>query len=281
MEVETGWRTGAVAITGASGQVGRALRQRLAQVPNRVVPLGRDWHPSDLADVEVVVHLAGTLRPRWPSTYEAANLGTVRGLAEVLPATSVRRVVFLSFVTADPRSPNPYLRTKGRAEQVLAATSVPTTILRASHVLGPPGAPGPTATAMLARRGRVTVLGDGNQVMAPVMLDDVAGALLHAALDPASPIGTFDLTGPEVLTVDEVVRRLNGDEVQVRHLPDGAARALALVLPSLPRPLVDVMLADAVSTQDPQVTAHLFATTLHPIDDAWDRQSASAPPGRP
>ena len=73
-EAIQGWRTGPVAVTGASGQVGTPLRRRLGQLPNEVRPLGRD---DDLAsafgDADAVVHLAGTLQLCKPNTYRAAK----------------------------------------------------------------------------------------------------------------------------------------------------------------------------------------------------------------
>jgi nucleoside-diphosphate-sugar epimerase len=70
-EVATRWRTGPIAITGASGQVGRALQRRLEAFANDVRPVGRGDDLSDaVRDAEVVVHLAGTLRPKPGDSYE-------------------------------------------------------------------------------------------------------------------------------------------------------------------------------------------------------------------
>lgn len=261
---------GPVAITGASGQVGRAVQQRLRARPNPVIPVGRDDDlTSAFADAQVVVHLAGGLRPRRPDTTTSSNLGTVEETVRALTGSAVERVVFLSFVTADMASPNPYLRSKAQAEQRLQASGVPTVVFRTGHVIGPPDAPGPTARSMVARRGRVTVLGDGRQRVAPIMLGDVVEAVVGAALDPTTPTGVHTLTGPDVMSLDDLVDALNGHGVRIRHLTDGMARALALVLPSLPRPLVDVMLQSALPSGDPQATARAFGLDLHHVRDAW------------
>lgn len=271
-------RAGPVAITGANGQVGTALQERLQSLKNAVIPLHRG---SDVAagvrDAEVVVHLAGTLRPRRPDSYDDANVAPTQVLVDALQDAAVRRVVFLSFLTADVASPNPYLRAKGRAEALLWATGVPTVVLRTGHVVGPPDRPGPTASAMLARRGRVSVLGPGTQRIAPVLLDDVGEALTRAALDPSTPTGTFPLTGPVSSSVDDLVRQLNGAEVAIRHLPPWAARTVARVTPTLPVPLVDVMLADAVAPRGPDETARAFGITLHPLTDVWPTTGVSTP----
>ncbi len=119
----TGWRTGPIAITGSTGQVGRALQQRLSSLPNEGWPLHRGADlPEALRSAEAVVHLAGTLQPRRSDSYQAANLATAQATADALSGSAVQRLVFLSFLTADETSANPYLRSKARAEQVLQAT---------------------------------------------------------------------------------------------------------------------------------------------------------------
>ena len=108
-------RTGPVAITGSTGQVGQALQRRLRELPNPVVPLDRSSEvAAALADVEVVVHLAGTLQPCRPNTYAAANLDTARTTAAAVSGSAVERIVFLSFLTADRGRPTPTCVTRPR-----------------------------------------------------------------------------------------------------------------------------------------------------------------------
>lgn len=265
------WLTGPVVVTGASGQVGTALRERLAQLPNDVRPMGRgDDLAAAVRDADAVVHLAGTLQPRRPDTYAGANLETAEAVAAALAGSSVRRVVDLSYLDADAVSGNPYLRYKAEAEQRLQATGVPTVVLRAAHIYGDPSRPGPTVEAMLSRGGRpVSVLGSGSQRWAWVANRDVVEALTHAALDPATPVGTYDVAGPRALTVDEFVRHVNGPEVRIRHLRPVLARVLTRVTPSLPAPLVDVLLRDCVPTGDPAETAARFGFELHDVSEMW------------
>src|SRR5215207_2578130 len=92
-------RTGGVAITGASGQVGTLLRRRLVDDANRIVALNRgdDWGAS-VRSAEVVVHLAGTLQPKGSNTYEAANVETTEAVARAVSGGDVKRIAFLSYV---------------------------------------------------------------------------------------------------------------------------------------------------------------------------------------
>jgi uncharacterized protein YbjT (DUF2867 family) len=275
MATSTAWRDGPVTITGASGQVGRALQARLAAMPNEVRPLG---HGDDLAaafhGAATVVHLAGTLQPKKPNTYRAANLDTVATTVAALRGSGVERVVYLSFITADRAARNEYLRYKAEAEQLLDGSGTPVTIFRCDHIYGPPAEPGPTAGAFLAHDGKVRVLGAGRQRLAPLFRGDVIEAIVHAGLDPAAPTGTFELAGPETMTTADFVRALNGDAVHVATTPAPLARLLAHVVPELTPALVDVLLHDAVPHSDSRTTAEAFGITLHRVGEVWPTPAA-------
>ena len=279
--METTWRTGPIVVTGATGRVGHALTNRLAAVPNKVLTVDRDADlKAAMAQAQVVVHLAGALQPRRPNTSIAANLDSAHATAAALQGSAVQRVVFLSFLTASHTSDNDYLRTEAAAERVLEATGIPTVVFRTGHIFGPPTTPGPMADSLLARHGNTTVIGPGTQRLQPILLDDVVEAIVRAGLDAAAPAGTFELAGPEAFTVDELARMLNGEAVSIRHLPAWLARVLAWVVPSMLRPLVDVLLSDAVASADVTVVAHRFGFDLHEIGQAWsspatDQRSAA------
>lgn len=250
-------RANPIAITGASGQVGTALQRRLEQAAAEVRALGRaDDLRSAVTGAGAVVHLAGALRPGRGNSYRAANVETVRRTVAALNGSSVRRVVFLSYVGADPGAANAYVRTKGEAEQLLLRSGREVTVFRCTHIFGPPDEPGPTVQAFLARRKKpIPVLGDGKQCWAPVYRDDVVEAIVLALAEDA-PAGRFDLPGPEVMTVDDLVRAVNRDDVRLRHIPNPLAQALGHLVPTLTPALADILLADSLADPGPVEAAY-------------------------
>ena len=275
---------GMIAVTGADGQVGRALLLRLRGRGEQTVALTR--RPVDLSAhrlvvgpldspeavtalraADYVVHLAGALRPIRGNSYQAANVATAEAVVRALKDGRAKRVLFLSYVGASEESKNLYLRTKAMAERILAASGKELVVFRCTHILGPPGTPGPTASAMLAKPGRgVSVLGNGRQVVAPVYLDDVVAALL-AAMRGGRP-GTYDLAGPERMSLDDLVRLLNRNpRVPIRHIPGWVARLLGLSLPALPGPMVDILLTDSVG--DPSHAVDTFGLPLTSLRAVW------------
>lgn len=264
-----------IPITGASGQVGTLLRERLAGSPDlEPVPLGRDedWGPA-IAAADAVVHLAGTLRPKRGESYGAANVETTRTVAAAAARGSARRIVFLSYVGAAADSANAYLRSKAEAEALLTASGVPATIFRCLHIYGPPDHPGPTAGAFLAKGDRgLIVPGNGRQRIAPLYVGDVVSAVARAATDPGAPTGTFDLGGPERMSVDEFVAALNGGRPRIKHLPAPLARVAARLAPALTPALMALLLRDNV-TADPAGVAAQFGFEPTPLGAVWPASS--------
>jgi NADH dehydrogenase len=261
--------SGPVAVTGAKGHVGGVLSRRLAELPNEVRLLGRgDNLVEALSDAVAVVHLAGTLQPLKGNTYEQANVATVRKTVEASAGSSVRRIVFLSYVGADPASANDYLRTKGEAESLVTGAGREAVVIRSTFIYGPPDDPGPSTAPFIAHGGKaVIVIGSGAQRYAPVFVGDIAEVLMHGALDPSPPTGTFALAGPDVLTVDEFVQVVNGGPVKERHLQGRLARVLAHFSPTLTPALVEVMAADSLPDTTPATTA--FGINLRSIRDVY------------
>src|SRR5262245_38423016 len=272
-------------ITGATGQVGRATIDAFVRRGIRPTALVRgseqlagcttitDWLVSDLAtaaieNATIIVHLAGNLNPP-DHDYERANILPTQRVARAVRPARTRCLVFLSYVGASEQSANRYLETKARAERLLRETGAPVTVFRCTHIIGPPSRPGPTAANLLATgKKSVTVLGNGKQRVAPVYLGDVVAALA-GAIDSVQG-GTFDLQGPQEMSLDDLVRLLNEPaRVAITHVPAVIARLLRFVGPKLPGPLIDVMLSD--SRSDHPTAYSVFGLSLTSLDRLWSR----------
>lgn len=272
-----------IVVTGANGQVGTRLLERLQEDDINVTGLVRrstgvgcdhvvaDWMRADeaaeaIAAADAIVHLAGTLAPE-DGDYEAANVGPTERIIDSLKSQYAAHVIYLSYVGASGTSTNAYLRAKGRCEALLNVAFEQVTTFRCTHIVGEPDQPGKTAQTMLAFRGKAaTVLGSGRQRVAPVFIGDVAEAIIRAIKQPEH--GTFDLPGPQTWTMDEFVRMINRSADQrIRHLPEWSAKLLAFVVPALHRPLVEVMCADSVG--DPKPVAEAFDLELTVLEKQW------------
>jgi uncharacterized protein YbjT (DUF2867 family) len=146
----------AIAITGGTGFVGRALIEQAKAQGIVVQALARQsqppcdgvkWIAGDLADrqalielvtgVEAVVHVAGVTSARHASEFEAPNVAGTLAVVEVALAAGVRRLVFVSSLTAREPSLSAYGASKARAERLVTASGLDWTIVRPPAVYGP------------------------------------------------------------------------------------------------------------------------------------------------
>ncbi len=281
--------SGSVVVTGANGQVGRALLTALADTPWKTVALCRsptkvpadlvisNWlinpqAPAVITQAQVVVHLAGTLQPL-NGDYQTANRYPTQVLAQALEHSQCQRIIFLSFVGTTETSPNAYLATKAEAEAILKNTQIPLTIFRCSHIIGPPTHPGPTARSLISPPGKpIRILGTGENRVAPILLQDVVHAILAAITEGIS--GTYDLVGPEIYTINALAQLLNQPQTpKIQHFPAWIARLLPWIIPALSPALVDIMLNDSLGESDAFKTH--FDLQLTPLSSSWSPNSMS------
>jgi uncharacterized protein YbjT (DUF2867 family) len=193
-------------------------------------------------------------KPRKRYTFEEFDhLGTAR-LVTAATRAGAGRYVYSSGVGAAPDSPKVRYRAKWSGEEAIRATEISHAIIRPSWVYGPED-PGLNKFVAFHRwLPFVPVIGDGSQRLQPVFVEDVADAMAQAA-GPTGPTGTFEIGGPDVLTMNEVLRTMmevRGKVKPLVHFPVFLPKLAGLFLEVLPKPplsreAVDIATADAVA----------------------------------
>jgi NADH dehydrogenase len=293
-----------VVLFGGTGFIGSHLAARLAEcgmtivVPTRheahamhLMPLpGVDIVEADIhsdatvgrlvAGRDAVINLVGILHSHHGTPYgpefRHAHVELPRRIVAACAAAGVPRYLHMSALGADPHGASMYQRSKGDGE--LAARSQPgvaATIFRPSVVFGPDD----NFLNMFARLQRhlplVPLAGAGARFQ-PVYVGDVAEAFVRALLDPHTRHQTYELGGPGIYTMAELVRlagRYSGHPRPVIGLPDGLARLEARFFELLPgTPLItrdnlDSMKIDnIVHSSDGVLTAEALGIKLTPLE---------------
>jgi uncharacterized protein YbjT (DUF2867 family) len=267
-----------VLVAGASGVVGRALipmlverdevraSVRRAEAADLLRSAGAKvaigpfddvaWLAEIMRRVYTVIHLVGGPDQPDDDAVLAANHGSVMTALDAARESKVRRFILVSAVGAALDASNPYLRSKGLAEEAVAASGLEYAIVRSTHAYGLGGL-WFAATVEAATASPPFTIGDGSASIAPVFVDDLAG-VLAAADDREGPVeGTWAIEGPDALTVSELATLLGSDGVPppVSLSPADAA----------------VRLSDAFGVPFSRTAAELFA-----MPSRADAQDAAA-----
>ena len=218
-----------ILVTGGTGTLGRPTVARLRGAGHDVRVLSRRRGPGLLTGdlttgeglreavtgVDTVLHLATSLGRR--DVVQASNL------VEAVRPSGVEHLVITSIVGVD-RIPMPYYRAKLASERVVAESSIPYSVLRATQFFDL------LDQIFTAQRFLPVVLAP-SVTLQPIAVEDVAEKLTEIVKAPAA--GRLpDIGGPEQLTAPDLARRWKGARGSRRpvvpvRLPGKAFRAFA------------------------------------------------------
>lgn len=227
-----------------------------------------------LSTADVVVHLSGEISAKTAAQYDAANVETTRVVTRALRPG--QRVVFVSYLGADPTSTNLFLRAKGEAERLLTQSPAEAVILRTQIVAHPLDNPGGFEDAIRQPKpgASVRLIGDGQALVRPIAQSDVVDAIL-AAIDGHCPPGTHQLVGPDAMSLNDVVRLYNRNlSLPIAHTPGWLARPLSRFIPDLTPTFVDLFLRPP-HPGNPEPLASMLGLRLTTMSELW---SADARP---
>ena len=258
-------RTSVVAVAGGTGFVGGAIARELAARGYRVIVLSHrktasessptvEYRPADVTrPVSLVTALVGVDRlvislafrnspveaPRRGQTFEGVDAEGTKALVAAAVQAGVKRLVYMSGAGAAPDAPRHWFRAKWHAEESVRSSGIVFTIFRPSWVYGP----GDRSLNRFLGFARwlpfIPQIGNGRQVLVPVLVSDVAALVVDALETPAAENVTFEVGGPEALTMDEIVRAAllaSGRRRPILHAPAVLMKLATRPLTLLPTP---------------------------------------------
>lgn len=256
-----------VLVAGGTGFLGAAFVRALHDRGHRPVVLSRspekvssrfsdrevEGRPGDvtrpetlagpLEDVEAVVQSVQfpgfpVENPARGHTFRAVDGRGTANMAAAASEAGVERFVYLSGVGADEGGDRPWFEAKRMAERAVREAVPAHTVIRPSWVYGPED----QSLNLLARAirwipGAFPQLGDGDQRLNPVFVEDVARAVVRSLESEEAADVTFEVGGPVTYTMDGVVRTVMdvlGRRKPIVHVPLTLARAAAAVAEAVP-----------------------------------------------
>ncbi|MEW5770105.1 MAG: complex I NDUFA9 subunit family protein [Pseudomonadota bacterium] len=140
-------------------------------------------------------------------SFQYAHVELVRKTVQACFAASVPRLIHMSALGADPVSHSAYQRSKAAGEELVlnARKHIGVTVFRPSVIFGP----GDSFLNMFARLLRLTPvipLANAGARFQPVFVGDVVRAMADALERPESIGQTYNLCGPRVYTLAELLQ---------------------------------------------------------------------------
>ena len=199
-------------------------------------------------------------------TFDTVDRQGTENLVAAAQATGVKRYVYISGVGAAAEAPQVWFRAKWGAEQAVRASGLAGLIVRPSWVFGAGDHSLNKYVAFVkSPLPIVPVIGNGKQRLQPVFVEDVARVVADALGGAGPAEGTFEIGGPDVLTMDAVIRVVEavlGKRKPLVHQPVWLMKALfspKALLPALPIPLspagLEFATMDATADNGPLLAA--------------------------
>ncbi len=187
-----------------------------------------------------VINLVGILFESGKQRFGALQDFGARAVAEAARAAKLP-LTHVSAIGADADSPSAYARSKAAGEKAVRETVKDAVIFRPSVVFGPEDQFF-NRFALLAQLSRVLpLIGGGETRLQPAYVGDVAEAIALSVDGQVAGGKTYELGGPEVMTLrqcfEEVLRVTDRKRLLV-PVPFWAARIQGAVLGLLPNPLL-------------------------------------------
>ena len=255
-----------VLVIGGSGFIGGHLIAKLSESGRRMIVPTRRYErakhlavlpgvdnvvEADIQDdavlnrlmrgIDAVINLVGVLHSKRGTPYgpafAKAHVELPRRIVAACAANGVQRYLHMSALGADVNAPSMYLRSKADGEKAaLSNPAVKTTVFRPSVVFGEDDR-FLNLFASMQKYVPLMPLAGADAKFQPIYVQDVAQAFVHA-LDDDYTIGKiYELAGPTVYTLRDLVRlagAYSGHPRPVIGLPPALARLQAFVLEHMP-----------------------------------------------
>ncbi|MDP9237108.1 MAG: NAD(P)H-binding protein [Chloroflexota bacterium] len=254
-----------ILVSGGTGFVGSAIARELLRRGEKVAVLGRDAEkirkrfdgqvearagdvrdPSTLATamqgVDIVINAVqfpGSPIERrskgW--TFEEVDLKGTRHQVDAAKTAGAHRFVYVSGAGASREADKHWFRYKWEAEKYLQDSGLEWVVVRPTWIFGP----GDVSLNRFLGLGKmlpvIPMFGSGKQDMQPVFIDDVGRAVADAALKPEAANRLFEIGGPEVVSMNDVVKTalsVQGKQRPLLHQPVAIGKLLGSVASMLP-----------------------------------------------
>lgn len=292
-----------VTVIGGGGFVGRHVVKLLASSGYRIRVLARDTIAAEFlktaatvgqiaieyADItrpqtlsgkfhgsDAVVNLTGILYPAGRQSFHAVHQEGAKNIAEEAAQAGIKTLVHLSSGNIEKATDTKYGASKLAGETAIRSVFPGAAILRASLIVGPEDGFFQRFARLSLIAPALPLIGGGKTKFQPVLVEDVARAVLAAIRTPEAAGTTYELRGPAIYSFRELlelIARITGRSPCLISIPTGVAKLMGRMCellpfpPAITRDQVKLLAHDLVDMDGKPGFAALGLTPT-PIEDA-------------
>lgn len=256
-----------IAITGASGFVGSALLEALAESGHELRllihksrpvsaennPAGYSSHietvPGDVHDtkslqaafqgVDVIFHLVGIIVETRRLTFEKTVAAGTQNVVDAAGVCGVKKIIYLSALGTSEKAESRYHQSKWKAEESVRDSGIDFVILRPSVIYGPGDEFLNMISAMIRKFPFVPIIGSGDYLLQPVYIKDLTRIMVGCLTNREALGRTIEIGGPRAYSYKEIVgilkSHLNKNRINI-YLPVWLMRITASILEKVMKP---------------------------------------------
>ncbi|MFJ5370701.1 complex I NDUFA9 subunit family protein [Bosea sp. CER48] len=205
---------------------------------------------------DAVINLVGIMQEQGRQGFPAVQANGARAVAQACAAAGISRLVHVSALGADAESKSAYARTKAEGEAAVLAAVPGAVVLRPSVMFGPEDTFFNRFASMARMLPLLPLVGDGATKFQPAFVGDVAEVAARAVDGTVSGGRVYELGGPEVLSLRQIVEEVcsvTGRKRLLVSLPFPLARIMGSVLQAVDALTLGLIPDELVLTRD-QVT---------------------------
>lgn len=270
-----------VLVTGGTGFIGSHIVSNLLKKGHKVAVLSRNpdrakkgMHPGvevrrgdiddsgtlveAMAGIDVVINTVQfpnhpVEKPSKGHTYMAVDGEGTERQVEAAKTAGVKRFIYLSGAGTREGQKAPWFQAKLRAERAIRESGLHYTIFRPSWVYGPEDRSLNKFATFARFLPIIPVIGNGKTLVQPVHVEDLAQVVAASVDMPKAVNQTYELGGPQELSMDEIIQtmlRVMGKRRPLVHHPAWFMKLVTFPMAILPAPPLSPSAVDFVLMEE-------------------------------